>query len=178
MFQHIDKTISRPVPGEYAPYAIRYISLVPDERLLYQMQQNNETLNELIAALPEEQLNKGYAAGKWTLKELIVHITDTERIFAYRALCIARGEQGMLPGFDENAYAAASNAQSRSIENIMVEYNSVRQASIALLAGLTHEVFLNMGNANNVPVSVRALAYQIAGHEMHHMNIIKERYLQ
>lgn len=177
MFQHIEKTISRPLPGEHAPYAISYISLVPDERLLYHMQQNNDALNELIAALPEEQLNKGYAAGKWTLKELIVHITDTERIFAYRALCIARGEHGMLPGFDENAYAAASNAQSRSIENIMVEYNSVRQASIALLAGLTHEVFLNMGNANNVPVSVRALAYQIAGHEMHHMNIIKERYL-
>ena len=123
-------------------------------------------------------LLKGYASGNWTLKELIVHVTDTERIFAYRALCIARGEQAMLPGFDENTYAAASNAESRSIESIMAEYNSVRQASIALLAGLSDEVFLNMGNANNIPVSVRALAYQIAGHELHHMNIIKERYLQ
>ncbi|MGN6568064.1 MAG: DinB family protein [Flavipsychrobacter sp.] len=176
--QHIEKTISKPVPGEYAAYALNYISLVPDERVLYHLWQNNNALNELIAAQPEEKLNKGYAAGKWTLKELIVHVADTERIFAYRALCIARGEQGMLPGFDENAYSAASNAQSRSIENIMAEYNSVRQASMALLAGLADEVFLNIGNANNVPVSVRALAYQIAGHEMHHMNIIKERYLK
>jgi len=176
--QHIEKTISRPVPGEYAPYAISYIRLVPDERVLYHLQQNNKAVNELIDAQPEEVLSKGYAPGKWTLKELIVHVTDTERIFAYRALCIARGEQAMLPGFDENTYAAASNAQSRSIESIMAEYNSVRQASIALLAGLSDEVFLNMGNANNIPVSVRALAYQIAGHELHHMNIIKERYLQ
>lgn len=171
------RKISRPEEGEYAPYAISYISLVPDERVLYHLQQNNYALNELIATQPEELLNKGYAPGKWTLKELMVHVTDTERIFAYRALCIARGEQGMLPGFDENTYAAASDAQSRSVENIMAEYNSVRQASIALLAGLNDGVFLNMGNANNIPVSVRALAYQIAGHEMHHMNIIKDRYL-
>jgi len=176
--QHIEKTISRPVPGEYAPYAISYIRLVPDERVLYHLQQNNKAVNELIGAQPEEVLSKGYAPGKWRLKELIVHVTDTERIFAYRALCIARGEQAMLPGFDENTYAAAANAQSRSIESIMAEYNSVRQASIALLAGLSDEVFLNMGNANNIPVSVRALAYQITGHELHHMNIIKERYLQ
>lgn len=176
--QHIEKTISRPIPGEYAPYALNYIKLVPDERVLYHLQQNNNALNELIAAQPEEVLTTGYAPGKWTLKELIVHVTDTERIFAYRALCVARGEQAMLPGFDENAYAAASYAQNRSIENIMVEYNSVRQASIALLAGISDEAFLSMGSANNVPVSVRALAYQIAGHEMHHMNIIKERYLK
>lgn len=178
MFQHIEKTISRPVPGEYAPYALNYISLVPDERVLYHLQQNNNALNALIAAQPEDILNKGYAPGKWTLKELIVHITDTERIFAYRALCIARGEQAILPGFDEDAYAATSNAQSRSIENIMEEYNSVRQASITLLASFNDEALLNMGNANKIPVSVRALAYQIAGHEMHHVNIIKERYLK
>ncbi|MBS1689978.1 MAG: DinB family protein [Bacteroidetes bacterium] len=171
------RKISRPEEGEYAPYAISYISLVPDERVLYHLQQNNNALNKLIAAQSEDRLNKGYAPGKWTLKELMVHVTDTERIFAYRALCIARGEQALLPGFDENAYAAASDAQNRSIENIMVEYNSVRQASIALLSGFSDEVFLNIGNANNIPVSVRALAYQIAGHEMHHMNIIKERYL-
>ncbi|MBA3829502.1 MAG: DinB family protein [Taibaiella sp.] len=170
--------IAKPIAGEYDPYARMYIDLLPDDnKVLYHLQQNGAALKQHIAAQPEEKLNKGYAPGKWTLKELLVHMIDTERIFAYRALCIARNEKAMLPGFEEGDYVHYSNAGKRAIEAIMAEYDSVRLGTLALLNSLDEEALLRTGNANNATVSVRALAYQTAGHELHHINVIKERYV-
>jgi len=171
------RKISRPEEGEYAPYAMAYISLVPDDDVLQHLQQNAAAVKEMIKALPEEMLNKGYAPSKWTLKEVLVHIIDTERVFAYRAMCISRNDKTLFPGYEQDDYVRFSNANERSIENIMAEYESVRASSIAMLNSLSDDMLLRTGTANNAQVSVRGIAYQIAGHELHHLNIIKERYL-
>lgn len=172
------QNISKPGVGEYAPYATAYISLVPDSgHVLHQLRENASTLRQLILSMPVERLNKGYAPGKWTPKELLVHLIDAERIFTYRALCIARNDTQPLPGFEENDYVSASNANDRDIEDILEEYENVKKATLSLFNSFNNDILLRKGLANNAPVSVRALAYMVAGHEMHHINIIKERYL-
>ena len=118
-----------------------------------------------------------YAPGKWTIKEVLIHICDTERIFAYRALRIGRGDITPLPGFEQDDYVPVSQANSRSIKNILAEYESVRKATLTLFNSMPRQAFTHIGTCNNSPVSLRALAYMIAGHEMHHVAIIKERYL-
>lgn len=172
------KLISKPSEGEYIPYAIAYISLVPDDGAVLQYAADNlENVKSLIRAATEEELLYRYAPGKWNIKEVLVHIIDTERIFAYRALRIARNDKTPLTGFEQDDYVPASNAGERDIESIMEEYAAVRMATLTLFRSLDMADYLKTGVANNHPVSVRALAYQIAGHEQHHFNIIKERYL-
>ena len=172
------RTIEKPKDGEFPPYADMYIRLVPDDGLLLKhLEDNFIATKELILSLNEEKLNYRYAANKWTIKEILVHIIDDERIYAYRALRFARNDQTELPGFEQDDYTLHSQANTRSLESILGEYEAVRYATIALFNGLPEDAFLRRGTANNNKATVRALAYHIAGHELHHMNIIREKYL-
>lgn len=117
-----------------------------------------------------------YAAGKWTLKELLQHVTDTERVFIYRAMCVARGEKQSLPGFDEDMYAANSNANARSWKSLAEEFLAVRQSSRLLFESFTEEMLNQSGTANNRPIHVNAIGFILVGHALHHMHIARERY--
>jgi uncharacterized damage-inducible protein DinB len=152
--------------------------LVPgDGLLLKHLKDNFEHVKEFILSISKERLLYRYASNKWTIKEILVHIIDDERIYAYRALCFARNEKTKLPGFEQDDYVSFSNANDRPIENILQEYEAVRNATIALFEGLDETALLREGVANNNLATVRALGYHIAGHELHHINIIKEKYL-
>jgi len=176
---NLQKKIEKPKPGEYPEYAAMYMKLVPDDGLLLKhLKDNFEVVNMLIRSLPEEKLLFRYASDKWTIKETLVHIIDDERIYAYRALCFARNEKTALPGFEQDEYVTFSNANDRIIENILEEYETVRLATIALYDGFDDAALLRAGVANNNTATVRALGYHMAGHELHHVNIIKERYLK
>ena len=172
------KKIEKPKNGEFPPYAIMYISLLPDDGLLLKhLKENFDKTKEFILSIPEEKLTYRYAKDKWSIKEILVHIIDDERIYAYRALCFARNDKTELPGFEQEDYATFSNANNRSIENILNEYESVRNATITLFESFDKTALLREGVANKNKVTVRALGYHLAGHELHHINIIKEKYL-
>ena len=172
------RKIEKPKEGEYPPYAVMYMKLIPDDGLLLKhLGDGFEGIKELILSLPEEKLLYRYANNKWTIKEVLVHLVDDERIYAYRALCFARNEKTPLPGFEQDDYVASSNANGRSIQNILHEYEAVRKATIALYEGFDDAALLRSGIANNNKATVRALGYHIAGHELHHLNIIIQRYL-
>jgi uncharacterized damage-inducible protein DinB len=172
------RRIEKPVAGEYAPYADRYIGLLPDDGLVLQhMRDNLKATRDFILSLPEEKLAFRYVEGKWTIKEILVHVIDDERIYAYRALRFARNDQTALPGFEQDAYALHSGANARGAGDILEELATVRRATVALFDGFDDEALTRTGVADGNRVSVRALAYHIAGHELRHVRIIKERYL-
>lgn len=172
------KKIEKPAEGEYAPYAIMYIGLLPDDGLVLKyLEDNLKATTDFILSLPEEKLASRYAEGKWTIKEILVHLADDERIYAYRALRFARNDKTELPGFEQDDYALHSGANERSIEDILKEFGTVRQATISLFEGFDSEALMRTGVADGKVMSVRAAAYHIAGHEMRHLNIIRERYL-
>ncbi|MGZ3778864.1 MAG: DinB family protein, partial [Mucilaginibacter sp.] len=141
------------------------------------LEKNFESVKDLVLSLPTEKLLYRYAENKWTIKEVLVHIIDDERIYAYRAMCFARGEKTHLPGFEQNGYALNSGANERDINSILEEYAAVRRSTIALFNGLPESTFSNTGIADEKKDTVRALLYHLAGHELHHINLIKERYL-
>jgi len=175
------RTIYKPRPGEYPEYAEIYMSLVPDDgQILEHLKENFQKVKEFIYSLPQEKLFYRYAADKWSIKEILVHIVDDERIYAYRALRFARNEQQNLIGFDQDEYAKYSQADTRDLDNIFEEYEAVRNSTIALFNGLPEDSLTRMGHgtATANDATVRALAYHIAGHELRHMNTIKERYLK
>lgn len=172
------KIIPKPEPGEYDPYAIMYVKLLPDDGMILQHLYNNrQMIDKFLSALTPEQWMHRYAEGKWTIKEILLHIIDDERIFAYRALWIARGDTTPLPGFDQDPYVVTSRANERSTESLLEEYASVRNATLTLFGNLPDDAWMRRGTANDHAVTVRALIYILAGHELHHLNIIKEKYL-
>jgi uncharacterized damage-inducible protein DinB len=172
------KVIPKPGKGEYPAYADMYMNLLPvDSNILQEMKDNFHLIKQLIFSLPEEKLLYRYAPEKWTIKEVLVHIIDDERIYAYRALRFARNDKTELPGFEQDDYTLASGANERSLENIFEEYEAVRLSTIAMFNSFNEEVLLRKGIANNNMATVRALAWHIAGHEIHHLNIIKQYYL-
>jgi len=172
------KRIEKPKEGEYAPYTIMYIGLLPDDGLILKhLQDNLQATKNLILSLPAEMLAYRYAEGKWTIKEILVHISDDERIYAYRALRFARNDKTELPGFEQDDYARYSGANERDLNDILEEFTTVRNATISLFNNFDNEALTRAGVANGNIMSVRAAAYHIAGHELHHINIIKERYL-
>lgn len=172
------KIIKKPDDNEFPSYAKMYIDLLPDDGLLLEHLRNNFiSTKKLILSLLEEKLIYKYAKDKWTIKEILVHIIDDERIYAYRALRFARNDKTELPGFDQDEFARFSDANLRDIKNIFEEFEAVRNSTIAFLDGLTEDAFLRSGIANENRYTVRALAYHLAGHEIHHINIIKEKYL-
>ena len=178
------KTIKKPEPSEYPKYSHIYMDLLQDgENILDQLWQNFLTIKNFIYKLPEEKLYFRYAENKWTIKEILVHLIDDERIFAYRAVRYARNDETPLHGFEENNYAIYSKANERSLDSIFEEYESVRKATLTLFNYLPEDSFLRSGSGIDTDGSiinkrtVRALAYHIAGHELRHFKIIKERYL-
>ena len=173
------KKIQKPSPGEYTPYVIMYLDLVPDDGLVLQyLQDDLPMVKELVHAQSEEKLCTPCAEGEWTIKEILVHVSDTERIFAYRALCFARNDATALPSFEQDDYVAASDANERSIEDILEELTAVRAASLALFQSFKEEAFERSGLSSGHNWSVRAALYTIVGHERHHLNSIKENYLE
>ncbi|HEU5217079.1 MAG TPA: DinB family protein [Gemmatimonadales bacterium] len=167
----------RPSATEFAAYYGRYIGTVPDGDLLRMLEEQGEQTTALLSGVPESRGGFAYGAGKWTLKEVLGHIADAERVFAYRALRIARGDQTPLPGFDQEPWVPQSGANARTLADLLGELRVVRAATLALLRHLPPEAVGRMGTASDQPVSVRALAWIIAGHERHHLAIVRERYL-
>ncbi|HRG88965.1 MAG TPA: DinB family protein [Chitinophagales bacterium] len=170
--------ITPPAPTEYEGHFGNYINLTQTSDLLAALQADNENFAAFIKQIPADKLDYRYAEGKWTIREIITHITDAERIFAYRALRFARNDKTALPGFEENDYVPESNATNRSIESLLAEYSIVRQSTIALLQNLSPDMLLRQGTASNYHISVRALGYTILGHTLHHQQVIRERYLK
>lgn len=169
--------MTRPNPTEYAPHFEKYISLAPESDIVTTLGKQIEGTLGLLRGLSEAQGNLRYAPGKWSVKEVIGHLIDAERIFAYRALRFARNDQTPLPGFDENSYAANSSYGSRGLADIAEEFEIVRKSNLYLFKNLDGESWARRGLSNNNEISVRALAYITAGHELHHVGIIRSRYL-
>jgi uncharacterized damage-inducible protein DinB len=167
----------RPDPSEHAPYYGKYISLVPGDDPVAALQENLRTTSELLESIGEEQSNASYAAGKWSMKQLLGHLNDAERIFSYRATRISRGDETPLPGFEQEDYINNFPFESLRWADLVAEYKAIRQSSLALLTQLPKAAWERRGTASNAPVSVLAVAYIMAGHELHHVKILRERYL-
>lgn len=169
--------IPKPQDSEFAPYTRMYIDLLPDDnRVLEHMRSNFQQIVDLVEGLPDAFLSQPHAPGEWTIKQILVHIVDDERIYAYRALRVARGDQTELPGFDQDAFALASEANERSLDNILCEYRAVRDSTLAMFDSFNDAILLRSGISDGKIMSVRAAAYHIAGHELHHLRSIKENY--
>lgn len=169
--------IPRPHASEHLEYYSKYVDRVPDGDLLQMLHaQLDETL-ALVRGLPEEQGGHRYAPGKWSIREVLGHVIDTERVFAYRALRIARGDATPMEGFDENAYADTSDADARTLADLADELEHLRLGNIVFFRGLRDEALTRRGTANGAEVTVRALAWILAGHELHHRGLLRERYL-
>lgn len=170
-------SIAKPAPHQFPAWASVYIDKVPgDGQVLSHLQAALEDLLQTIGALNEEQLLYRYEADKWTIKEMLVHIMDAERVFTYRGMGAARQDKTSFPGFDHNAYVPVSGANERDIQSILAEYKALRAATMAFFSNLTEEALNEVGEANGLPCSAKAMIYMIAGHERHHMGIIRERY--
>jgi uncharacterized damage-inducible protein DinB len=170
------KAAVRPVPGEYAPFYETYISKVKGNDIVGILEAQRLQMAQLFAARSERDGNFRYAPGKWTVKEVLGHVSDSERIFVYRALRIARADQTPLSGFEQEDYVRGGNFAERTLADLAEEFALVRAASIALFKSLSKEAWQRRGVANKNEVSVRALAFIVAGHELHHRLILEERY--
>jgi len=164
-------------PTTLPDWAQTYLAHVPETELISGFKNQTPITLNFFAHLNDDQLDYRYAEGKWNLREILLHIIDTERVFCYRAMCFARKDKTPLPGFDENAYVANSNANSRSIRSLLEEYAVVRTATVALFTGFSPEVMDQTGIANGKEISVAALGFIALGHERHHLKVIEERYL-
>lgn len=162
---------------EFNPYYKHYIGLVAEVPLIEALNEGMIAIPEFFKSIPADKLHYRYAEGKWTPKDILLHIIDTERVFSYRALCFARDNAADLPGFDENMFAENADANNRELEDLLSEYATVRNATVALFKSFNDTVLKKMGKGNNNLMSVRAAGFIICGHEIHHCNIIKERYL-
>jgi hypothetical protein len=167
----------KPIEGTYPVYFGNYIKLVPEDNITDALNNQQPLVDNFFDNISEEKSSYAYAEGKWTLKELLQHLIDAERIFNFRSLAIARGEKQSLPGFDENDYAAVSEANKRSWNDLVEEFKAVRKATTFLLNSFTVKMMESEGFANKKKVSVNALAFIIVGHVYHHIKIIELRYL-
>lgn len=167
----------RPAADEHAPYYVRYIGLVPDGDIVRTLEAQLPQMLALLSGVTDEQGNHRYAPGKWSVKESIGHVIDAERVFSYRALVAARGDSVSLPGFEQDDYVKSGAFDSRSLRSLVHELEVVRRSSIALFASLSAEAWDRRVVASGNPVSARALAWIIAGHELHHRQVLREKYL-
>ena len=168
--------IDRPLTDEHNPYYSRYIDLVPKADILGALKQQIKETLAMLQGVSEEKSNYRYAAEKWTVKEVVGHLIDSERVFGYRAMRVARNDQTPLPGFEQDDYVRFGPFGKSRLTDMADEFSAVRQSTVLLLSQLDEEAWKRRGTANNSPISVRALAYIIAGHELHHRNILKEKY--
>lgn len=171
------ETIARPEQSEYLPYYEKYISMVPDGSIITTLSSQIVETLELLAGIPESQAGFRYASDKWSIKELIGHVIDGERIFAYRALRFARNDKTALPGYEQDDYVRSAEYDSWPLTDLALELKSVRASTIFLFKRLNADAWKRTGLANDAEVSVRALAYIIAGHELHHREVLRTRYL-
>ncbi|MGI9544207.1 MAG: DinB family protein [Cyclobacteriaceae bacterium] len=169
--------MQRPEPNEYPTFYKGYVDTITGSDLLSILPQVNQTTLQMLAGLPEEKWDYRYAEGKWSIKEVISHLADSERIFVNRALRFARNDTTPLPGFEQNDYVPQSNASQRSLTDIVNEFAAIRSATIPLFQSFTKEMWNRSGIASGGEITVRAIGFVIAGHEQHHQNILEERYL-
>jgi uncharacterized damage-inducible protein DinB len=168
--------ISRPAPDEFIEYYGKYIDLVPGDDAMPALRDQIGDTVRLLKPLDESKAKARYAPGKWSVKEVVGHLADCERVFAYRALRMSRADTTPLSGFDENAYVPAGRFDARPLAELVDEFERVRAASVALFRGMDEEALLRRGTANGNGISVRALAWILAGHELHHRRLLIERY--
>ncbi len=169
--------IQKPKAHEADAYFWQYIDLVEGNDLLGELEQIHRQTQALLSEIPESSGAFSYAPGKWTIKDIICHLADTERVMNYRALRFARNDKTLLPAFDHEAYVPAGNTQGRSLSSLAEEFRMIRNSTIALFRNLESACLQNIGTANEKQISVRALGYLNAGHELHHIKVIRERYL-
>ncbi|UJF31297.1 DinB family protein [Paenibacillus hexagrammi] len=170
--------LNRPDSTEYYPYVSGYIHLVPDGDYISYLAKQLEELNALFAEVSEEQGSYAYAPGKWSIKEIIGHITDTERVMSYRLLRIARGDSDIsLPGFDQDSFIQSAAFSELTLETLLADFRAVRKATLTLLTTITDQAWLRKGLVNDNEISARAIAYTLAGHAQHHMNVLRDKYL-
>ncbi len=168
--------IGRPEPTEHAPYFGRYISLVPGSDILAVLAAQPADARRALGALPESQERYRYAEGKWSVREVLGHLIDSERVFGYRALCVARGDSNPLPSFDETVFARNSPHDAYPLAELLDELEALRKSQVLFYRQLRPEDWTRIGIANNLPVSPRALAYTTAGHLLHHLNGLRDNY--
>lgn len=169
--------MKKPGSGESASYYKHYINLNTDTNIIKSLEKQVLQIQKAFGSVPPSKQNFRYAKGKWSVKELLGHIMDAERIFGYRALRIARKDKTHLAGFEENHYVKNGAFEKRTMKSLLEEFTALRKANIELFKNLDEKQLAYKGTANNSPVSVRALAYIISGHTIHHLGILKERYL-
>jgi hypothetical protein len=167
----------KPLPSTYLAYFERYVNQVPENDLFAAFENQLPVIKSFLTAIPTPKHAYAYAEGKWTLKEMLLHIIDTERIFSYRALCIARGEQHSLLGFEEDDYAKESNANSRPWDSLVEEFLVVRQSTLLLFKSFSNTAMQKSGLANNNALTVISAGFIILGHFYHHKKVAEERYL-
>ena len=167
----------RPGPEEFAEYYGTYIGKVPDGPIVERLESQRLEAREFLAGISETRSQHRYAPEKWSIREAIGHVADSERMFAMRALAFARGDQGPFPSFDQDPYAATSNAHERPLAELAAELDAIRRATVLLFDSLTPEAWERRGVASGVEFTVRSLAWIIAGHLAHHSDVIRERYL-
>lgn len=163
---------------DFAEYFNNYINLVTEEDVIKALKSSYKEMKHLISFLNEEQGNSAYAKNKWTIKELLVHVMDTERIFCERALRFARKDKTELPGFDHDVFVLNSNANNRTLKSILKEYKIIRKSTLALFKNFTPEMLEQGGIANGNKLTVHSIGFTISGHELHHLNVIKTKYLK
>ena len=168
--------MARPLPADYPPFYETYISLVPETDVMQALSNSLQQMKQDLSYIGSDKSDYAYAPGKWTVKQVLQHAIDTERIFAYRALCIARGEEQSLPGFDENSYAEAADVSRKHIKDLKEELLTARLSTTQLFQGFPNEVIAKSGTANQKPISVLAIGYAIVGHWRHHASILQSRY--
>ncbi len=170
--------IPRPASDEYAPYYGPYVARVPDGDLLRQLETQHRETQALLGEIGEKRGGYRYAPDKWSIKQVIGHLTDTERMFSYRALVFARSDTTPQPGMEQNDWARVGEHDARPLADVASEFASVRAATLSLFRGFSDTMWGRNGVANNVEFTTRALAYIIAGHELHHLGVVRERYLE
>lgn len=168
---------TRPEPREYASFYEPYMAKVPERDVLAAMAGQLDELIPLLESISEAQGGHRYAPGKWSVRELVGHLSDAERVFAYRALRFSRADTTDLPGFDEDHFVAHSAYDQRTLADLRDEFRHLREANLRMFAGMTPEMSTRVGTANRHPISVRALACAMVGHVRHHVGVLKERYL-
>jgi len=169
--------MNRPTETEYAPYYQSYVDQVSENDIMAVLRSELDDLDVLLGRVPAEKETYAYAEGKWTIREIVGHLIDSERVFGYRALCIARGEKQNLPGFDQNDYMQTAPYNQIELEDLLSEMRLVRLSNVAMFRSLNEEAWNRTGIANANEVTVRALAFIMGGHVRHHMNVLKQRYL-
>lgn len=164
-------------PDEYAPYMAPYLATVPDVNLVEELEISVHRFIRFVREIPMDKYDYRYAEGKWTIKDIIQHLIDVERVFSYRAMAFARGEAQSLPGFDQEAYAQQAFGHKRHLTSLLSELSEVRHSSITLFKGFSDEILMRKGTANGATISVRAFGFALIGHQNHHEAVFRERCL-